>query len=281
MNGPRVTVYLPTHERAAQLETAVRSVLAQDYADFELIVVDDASSDATPRVLERLAAADARLRVLRTAQSVGPARARNLAIREACGEFVTGLDDDDLMTPERLRTLLAAYREEYAFVCSAYRLAGPGGERRVGARRALIRLADLLHRNVVGNQVLTRTERLRELGGFDEGFVASEDYDLWTRLVLRYGPALRIAATTLIVQEHEAGPRITTSHRAVEGARQYYERYLPRMTAAQRRSQRLLRIATEGRRLSFREAPGCWAWPTQGALLRYLLAGPRLTSRGG
>lgn len=280
MSGPRVTVYLPTQDRAAQLEAAVRSVLAQDYPDFELIVVDDASSDATPRVLERLAAADARLRVLRTPQSVGAARARNLAIREARGEFITGLDDDDLMMPARLSTLLAAYGEQYAFVCSACRWVGPSGERVIGGRRALIRLEDLLHRNVVGNQVLTRTSRLREVGGFDESFVASQDYDLWTRLVLRHGPALRIPAVTLIVQQHDGGPRITTSPRAVEGARQYYERHAPRMTAAQRRSQRLLQIATEGRRLGLREALGCWAWPTQKALLRYLIFGPRFRARG-
>lgn len=103
----KVSVVIPCFNGAAFVEKAVRSVLAQSHADLECIVVDDASTDASPLVLKRLAAADPRVVVLTQRSNGGASRARNLGLDAATGDFVTVLDADDLYQPDRLAGLLA------------------------------------------------------------------------------------------------------------------------------------------------------------------------------
>lgn len=273
---PRVSVYLPTRNRAAWVVEAAESVLAQTMPDFELLIVDDGSTDDTPAQLAALAARDARVRVLRHGTPQGAPAARNFAIAEARGEFVTGIDDDDLMRPGRLESLLGALlraRPEPAFVCSAFVHQRGGRVRTRNAQARRITLDDLLYANVVGNQVLARTAHLRAVGGFDERLVASQDYDLWTRLAADYGAGERISAATYVYREALAPDSISRSARFGEGARQYTAKHRTRMNAAQRRSQRLLHHITAGERLRLAELPRCFAWPTAHWLLQHWFKG--------
>ena len=104
-----ISVYIPTHNRVDLLAVAVGSVLAQEFADFELIVVDDASTDGTAEFLESAAASDRRIRFIRNDSPCGAPTSRNRAIMEATGNFITGLDDDDTVraaTTERASRML-------------------------------------------------------------------------------------------------------------------------------------------------------------------------------
>jgi GT2 family glycosyltransferase len=277
---PRVSVYLPTRNRATSLAEAAASVLAQDYTDLELLIVDDASGDDTRRVAEGLARQDPRVRYWRLPAPRGAPAARNVAIGHAAGEFVTGLDDDDLMLPGRIAALVAAHQERYAFVCSGFLHERAGWRRPVFATPRRIALADLLHYNLVGNQALVRTERLRAVGGYDESMVASQDYDLWTRLVLRFGPALRIPGPSYVFREGSGGDSITASPRAREGARQYLQKHAALMIPAQRRSQQLLAVIAGRERIRMRDLPRLCAAPTAGVLLRYWAATNLPVARG-
>lgn len=100
--GPLVTVIMPAFNAEATLDFAARSVLNQTWRPLELILIDDASTDATPRIAERLARKDSRVRLLRNAVNVGPYVARNRAIQIAHGEFITGQDADEWAHPERI-----------------------------------------------------------------------------------------------------------------------------------------------------------------------------------
>ncbi len=269
--APRVTVYLPTRNRADRVGAAIESVLAQSMRDLELIVVDDGSSDSTPQVLREFAGHDARVRLLTNPTPGGAPAARNRAIAEARGEYITGIDDDDMMRPSRLSALLAGYSDDYAFVCSAFDVLGEHGLRTCNAKRAEILLDDLLHGNCVGNQVLTRTARVRAVGGFDPALVASQDYDLWTRLVVRHGSALRIAESSYVVTR-DAGPeRISASSAAARGARQYALKHDALMSRSQRRSQRLIEIIAAGRHMSMRDLLRCFTRRNAIATLGYFL----------
>lgn len=265
---PLVSVYLPTHNRAALLRCAISSVLAQEYSNLELIVVDDASTDGTAAVLSEATEADPRVRVLKRDRAAGPAAARNLAIRAARGDFITGLDDDDRMLPDRVGTLLAAYRDEYSLVCSPAWIQGPRWARPQFWGGRVITLDDLLCRNEVGNQMLTRTARLLEIGLFDETLAAWEDYDLWTRLVQHFGPALRLAEPTFVCREDPQAARISTSWRAPQGSLEYFERYRHSMTPLQLRSQRLMQCAIDGRPMSLDVARACWGPGTRRQVVR-------------
>lgn len=109
MNAPAITVLLPVHNGAEHLRVALDSVFAQDFTDFELLVVDDGSTDATAAILDGYD--DPRLRVLRL-QRIGLIGTLNRGLDEARGDFVARLDADDEMLPGRLRRQLAAFRRD-------------------------------------------------------------------------------------------------------------------------------------------------------------------------
>ena len=102
---PRVSVAISTWNRAHLVGRAIRSALAQTFEDFELLVVDDGSSDATPEVLA--AVSDARLRRVRHERNFGVSRTRNTALGLARGEWLAYLDDDNEWAPDYLERQLA------------------------------------------------------------------------------------------------------------------------------------------------------------------------------
>jgi glycosyltransferase involved in cell wall biosynthesis len=253
---PCVSIYLPTRNRADRLVEAIRSVQQQDHADFELLVVDDASSDTTPERVAALMRADARIKYLRLATPHGAARARNAAIRVAQGAWITGIDDDDLMLPAHVSGLLAAYRDEDALVCAGFYQERDGWRRPIVHRAEHIALDALLHYNWVGSQALMATERVRAVGGFDEHFVACQDWDLWTRLVARFGPARRSRAVSYVSREDVSTGRITGSSQAAIGTAQYAHKHAVCLTNAHRRSHQLLA------RIAAKESLSLWSLAT-------------------
>ncbi|HXQ63524.1 MAG TPA: hypothetical protein VN787_01620, partial [Steroidobacteraceae bacterium] len=196
----------------------------------------------------------------------------NVAIGQAKGEFATGIDDDDLMLPGRVAALVAAHQERYALVCSGFFHERGGWRRPVFPEPRTIALTELLHYNLVGNQALVRTDRLCAVGGYDESLVACQDYDLWTRLVVRYGPALRIGGPSYVFRETAEADSITRSPRALEGARQYAHKHARLMTPAHMRSQQLLQAIAGRERIGARDLARLYATPTAGLLLRYWAA---------
>lgn len=103
---PTVSILIPAHDAAARLPRTVRSALAQSASALEVIVVDDASRDATYAIAMALAEQEPRIRVLRSAVNLGPAGARNLALGAARGEWIALLDSDDAFLPGRLARLI-------------------------------------------------------------------------------------------------------------------------------------------------------------------------------
>ncbi len=184
-----VSVIIPTYNRAAWVAEAVASVLAQTWRDFELLVVDDGSSDAT---LEALAPWREQLICLRTRENRGVAAARNLGARAASGRWLAFLDSDDLWRPRKLEhqlAYLAAHPElricqtDEIWVRRGRRVNPPASHRKPEGRIFL----PSLHRCVVSPSAVMLCRRLFwEAGGFDESLPACEDYDLWLRLAWRH-----------------------------------------------------------------------------------------------
>src|SRR3954468_16236127 len=106
MVPPLVSVVLPVRDGAAFVADAVNSILVQTLRDFELLVIDDGSPDATPAILAQLAASDARLRVV-TQSGLGLVAALNRGLSEARSRYVARMDADDLAAPERLASQCA------------------------------------------------------------------------------------------------------------------------------------------------------------------------------
>jgi succinoglycan biosynthesis protein ExoO len=105
--SPIVTVVIPTYNARSQVQRAIGSALRQTVGDLEILVIDDASSDGTPAVIEHAYRADPRVRLLQLEQNGGPARARNAGIKAAHGQWIALLDADDAWREDRLERLLA------------------------------------------------------------------------------------------------------------------------------------------------------------------------------
>lgn len=204
---PRVSVVVPTHNRADLVCETIDSVLAQTYRDFEVIVVDDGSSDETPAVL---AAYRDRIRVIRQPNQ-GVSSARNAGIGAATGEFVAFLDSDDLWLPTKLERQVALLDED-----AGLGLVYSDGETFDGETSCPLALfsqanrlyqGDVLHQLFVGNFISTPTPIVRrcvldETGEFFDNEVVAEDWDMWLRIAARY-PVGLIAEPLVRRRVHE------------------------------------------------------------------------------
>lgn len=222
-----ITVYLPTFNRRQLLARAVESVRVQSYRDFELLIVDDGSNDDTLEYIASVTRQDSRVRLIeKGGASKGASVSRNIAIAEARGNYITGLDDDDYFHPHRLEKLIAAYKPRYSCVSSNYfRVKSDGGLSRSSYISRVINLELLVFRNAIGNQIFTETDRLVELGGFDESLAASQDIDLWIRLVERYGSAFRVSEPLYYLDASHIYGRISNSSSRITGTRQFVSKH--------------------------------------------------------
>ncbi|MBK9242356.1 MAG: glycosyltransferase [Acidobacteria bacterium] len=186
--SPRVSVLTATFNAAGFIETTLASALRQTFGDFELVVIDDGSSDGTVEVVARLMAADARIRLIRQ-MNRGPSATRNRAILESRGELIAFLDHDDLWLPDKLARQVALIdaRPEVGVV-SCYSAVIDARHRCLGWRLggdANGNVADeMIEWDMVsgGSVALMRREALEQVGHLDETLRFREDWDLWIRL---------------------------------------------------------------------------------------------------
>lgn len=182
---PAVSVVMPVYDGGRFLDRAVASLLAQTLAEWELLAVDDASTDDSHERLCRLAAADARVRVFRRAVNGGPAAARNDALRQARGELVAYLDCDDEFYPGYLQAAWEhRHRSEvlvFAYDQAEERPGHPeyGHVRSYDPRPHAARLFAV--NIVVPLGVAHRRALLERVGLFDERLRYEEDWELWKR----------------------------------------------------------------------------------------------------
>lgn len=192
---PKVSVLMPVYNHAEYLEESLASVLNQSYPDYEVVVVDDGSTDTTPKKLKALAAKNPQLRVL-SREHAGIISALNAGIEACRGDYIARMDADDRMHPDRL-ALQAEYLDqnpEVAVVSSL--VAGfPAGGVAEGFRiyiewlNTLVTDADIRREIFVESpvchpSVMLRKSILLDIGGYqDNGW--AEDYDLWLRLYLK------------------------------------------------------------------------------------------------
>lgn len=231
-----VSAIIPTKNRADLLKRALNSVIDQTYENMEVIVVNDGSTDRTADLLAQYKQnVGVTLLVIENERSVGAAQARNQAIEAASGEFIAGLDDDDIWHQKRIEELLAAHKDDYSCVTSDTMMAYPGGKLR-WKKKKMIDLDTLLYTNQVGNQALVLRDRLIEIGGFDEDLVAAQDYDLWLRLSSKYGPIKNVQKPlqTIFMDHHE--DRIT-DRSSFRGYLQFYNKHKHRFNRSQRKYQ--------------------------------------------
>jgi glycosyltransferase involved in cell wall biosynthesis len=191
MARPTVSVVMSAYNSAQFLPGTINSVLGQTYRDFEFIIVDDGSTDATPTVLAEAASRDARIRVVRRPH-MGIPRSLNFGDGLASGEFIARQDADDVSYPERLARQVAFLQQHphYAAVGTfAHSLDDYGrvtGHIAVPAEYVAQRDLDIPGRHLIHATLLLRSSALLAVGGYRLEFPVNEDIDLWLRLAERF-----------------------------------------------------------------------------------------------
>jgi O-antigen biosynthesis protein len=188
---PLVSVVIPTYNRSGLVCRAVRSVLAQTFDDFEVLVVDDASTDDTAEAVQGLG--DRRVRYLRQPYNQDVSAARNRGLREARGDFIAFLDSDDEWLPQKLERQLGVFRAAPPKVGLVYTgslsIQPDGTVQKLRPKHRGAVLDRLLLTNLTcsgSGTVMIRREVVRKVGFFDETIAAMEDYDYWIRVARFY-----------------------------------------------------------------------------------------------
>jgi len=194
-NQPLVSVILPTYNRAHIVSKALQSVLAQTYRNFEVIVIDDGSTDNTKEIITNIACKDPRVKYFRNNENKGPAGARNVGINLAKGELIAFIDDDVEWFSDKLErqvNLLQTLPEDYAVVYSgSYKIIGAGAKRYGPSKNIYPKEGDILNsllkRNFVDTpSMLVRKNALFDVGLFDEKLPIMVDWELAIRLSKKY-----------------------------------------------------------------------------------------------
>ena len=202
---PVAAVVIPTRNRRERLDRAIASVAGQTLEDWELVVVDDASTDDTPAFLTELA--DPRMRTVRLDEHGERSTARNRGLELVGSPAVLFLDDDDELLPGALELLTGAlvrHPEVCAGVGAAIYEADGTRRRPIQPRRPLVidvRLELLAGWVALGGQSLFRTNLLKQAGGWQDGLSVAEDQELWLRISGR-GPVAIVPDSVLVHRPH-------------------------------------------------------------------------------
>ena len=193
---PQVSIIMPCHNGEKYLRQAVDSVLVQTYADWELLIINDASTDGSVAVAEEYCARDSRIKLLYTECSTEkPATPRNVGIEAAAGRFIAFLDCDDQWAPAKLEHQLPLFQQENcAVVFSFYKKMDTEGNVRSGVvtAPAALDFVQLLDGNCIGN--LTGIYDTARVGKVFQKEIHHEDYLMWLQ-VLKKGFIARNTGT--------------------------------------------------------------------------------------
>lgn len=206
-----VSIIMPCHNGAATLPQAVESVLAQSYADWELLIIDDASTDGSVVVIKEYCAKDSRIKLLHTTTSTGkPATARNVGIEAASGRFIAFLDCDDIWLSQKLEHQMPLFdKSDCAAVFSFYKKMDAEGNVRpaVVTSPAVVGFDQLLDGNCIGN--LTGIYDTDKVGKVYQKEIHHEDYLMWLQ-VLQKGFVAR-NTSTVEAYYRESGTSVSAS----------------------------------------------------------------------
>ena len=185
---PKVTCIITTFNRAIFLQQAIDSILTQDFEMFDLIVVDDGSTDHTASIIRNYGT---KLRYISQANK-GASAARNLGLKKAQGEYIAYLDSDDLWEPHKLSIQTRFLDQNPDFpLCYTQEIwyrngirVNPRDKHRKYSGHVFTKCLPLCI--ISPSSAMMRRKTLEELSGFDENLPAAEDYDLWLRITCRY-----------------------------------------------------------------------------------------------
>jgi glycosyltransferase involved in cell wall biosynthesis len=194
MIKPKISIVLPTYNRAKTISKSIESVLNQTYTNIELIIVDDGSNDNTSKIVEKFQKLDSRIILIRHKKNLGANVARNTGIKRITGQFIAFQDSDDIWLKNKLEKqidILVKSSSEIGVVYTGYwRIIG--NKKIYFPPNNISEIDDNIHRtllkiNLVGTPTaLVKPECFEKVGLFDENLSIFQDWELWIRISKYY-----------------------------------------------------------------------------------------------
>lgn len=215
-----VSVIMPAYNATAYIEEAIRSVMAQTFTNWELIVIDDGSTDDTCAIVQRLVAEDSRIQLVQNPENMGVSRTRNRGLDLCRGDYVALLDCDDIWLPNKLEAQLALAAESGADIlyCS-YGIVDPNGASRCNdfIVPATITYRETLSRSVISCSTAVLSRQIAEKYRFRTDYY-HEDLVLWLEL-LRDG--YTAAGVTDVLAHYRVSPNSRASNKLKSALRRW------------------------------------------------------------
>ena len=186
---PKVSVIMPVYNGDGFLAEAIASILGQTYTDFELIIIDDGSTDGTADIIRKYAERDERIVPVMLDKNVGNASARNRGIERAKGEYIAAMDSDDISLPDRLRRQVDYLDANPHIGCLGANMHSLSQELKytwtsnVPNAHCQIAWGTIMGGGMVGPLAMMRRAPLSAVGGYEEGRRMDDDLELWSRLI--------------------------------------------------------------------------------------------------
>lgn len=201
----KVSIVLPVYNGEKYVRESIDSILAQELSDWELIIVDDCSTDHTGEIVKRYAGMDSRIKIIHNRENKRLPMSLNIGFRQASGEYLTWTSDDNKYMPNALRVMadyLDVNSSEY-MVCADMRYIDAEGcvtgvfEGFDGSKMYL--------QNNIGACFLYRREILKTVGEYDRDLFGIEDYDYWVRIYQKYGNIGHLGQQLYDYRRHDEG----------------------------------------------------------------------------
>ena len=242
--APRVSVLMPVYNGERFLAAAIDSILAQTFGDFEFIIVDDGSTDHSAAIISDYARRDGRIRSLRHQTNRGQSSALNTGLAAARGEFIAGMDADDISLPERLRMqvdflgshpaigVVGAARQDVDAALQPIRAVQPPTDHKRIVFNLLFGMP-----SICGALAMTRRSLLSAVGGYTPDVVVN-DWELLTRLAHRTRFA-NLPESLYRYRQHDSAVTVARQQEAIDDWQATQARWLQRLFGESRRADRL------------------------------------------
>lgn len=231
-----ISAVITTYNRSHLLGRAITSILSQSSPVREIIVIDDSYSELHKTRNSAICNSFDCINIsyYPNTKNIGVTRSRNLGLAKVSSKFVMFLDDDDEWEADRVELLLQNYSDKYAYITALNLNCTPKGKSYF-RRKKVLRLKDILFGNFSGHMPLLKTERLLQLGGFDEKLVSATDWDMWIRLIETFGNALILQVPLYISHIDPHSNSISSSPNKVIGKMRCFQKHESKMPFLARR----------------------------------------------
>lgn len=263
-----VSIIITTQNRAQLLGRAISSVINQTYKNIEIVVVDDCSNDDTQEVVKKFQDRDSRIVYLKNNVQSGANVSRNNGITIAKGRFIAGLDDDDEFVENRIERFLEEYDTKFAFLTSL-NIIKDGNHSITSTASKIVTLGDMYKDNIT-NQGFIERQRVIDVGLYDINLKAYQDYDMWLRLMIKYGNIKVIQEYLQVVHSDSDRNRISTDGtQKFSGYFCFYKKYKNILPLEERKNKLFLCYKIRKKKMSFSTMTRLRTQNNEGTLLNY------------